>query len=72
MPLGRWAAAGDGDELCWIAHGSESMSKETGLFQGLLSASGSLWFGADRLAVVPWVSPMWAAVFTALGSPGAI
>ena len=73
VPLGRWAAAGDGDELCWIAHGREAMSKETdvcskGYYQ-LVAPCG--------LKRTDWqwfleLSPMWAAVFTALGSPRAI
>lgn len=51
VPLGRWAAAGDGDELCWIAHGSESMSKKR-----LVCSKGyqqCLGFGVTKLAVVP-------------------
>ena len=67
VPLGRWAAAGDGDELCWIAQGSESMSRDWCLLQGLLSASGSLWFGADTLAVVPWAFSYVGSCFYCFG-----
>ena len=73
VPLGRWATAGDGDELCWIAHGCEAMSKETdvcskGYYQ-LVALCG--WKQTDWQWFLE-LSPMWAAVFTALGSPGAI